>query len=521
MLRRLLICGAFATWTFVNTWVELAQGQAPYFAKYDPRFTSALPAAVCAAVLALAMLGAWEWFRGRPHGRLPHYLFLAACAAPAGVAAVALLRLLPIRVLPLVWSRYFWPCALAAAVVPAILVLRWPERASRAVREALLYSWPVLLVILVQAARLGLCYSGAEFADGPFAAKLPGAPPVRVVWILFDETSRRIAFDERPAGLELPHFDRLRAESIYARAAHPPADATGSCIPSLILGEAVTEAEPAGPAQLRMRSAARHGTFGWDRHPNVFDAARAMGLNAAVAGWFHPYGRILNRSVTEAYWIAGELNAGAEEPARPQPLAANIAFRLRMQWNGFPLVGRIPGVFPGLEGRRQTIERLEYLVNRAGRLASDPTIGLALLHVQPPHPPAVFDRRSASLAPERRENSYLDSLAFADRILGRLRRQMEEAGVWDRTAVIVSADHGWRAAIWRGGPGWTAEDESTPREETTEVPFLVKTPGHGAPLEYAEPFNTVATRALVERILAGKVTTAADVADAISARPAR
>lgn len=521
MGKRLLICGAFGTWTFINTWVELAQGQVPYFARHDPRWASALPAALWAAVAAVLMLAAWEFFRKRRCGRLPHYLLLAACVAPLGAASMALLRLSPVSLLPLIWNRYFWPCALAAALIPAFLVLRWPERASRMVRGTLLYSWPVLLLILVQAARFGLSYSGAEYADGPFAAKLPGTPPARVVWVLFDEMSRRIAFGQRPAGLELPEFDRLRRESFYASAAQSPSSSTETSMPSLILGEAVIAAKPDGPARLQMWNSRSSEPFGWDRHPNVFDAARSMGCNTAVAGWFHPYGRILNSSVTEAWWIAGELTPGTEEPAHAQSWIANMGLRFRMQRNSFPLVGHIPGVFAGLDVRRRTIERMDYLLERAERIASDPSIGLALLHLQAPHSPAIYDRRRGALAPERRENSYIDSLAYADRILGRLRRKMEAAQVWDKTTVIISSDHGWRWEAWRGGPGWTAEDETLPRNETTDVPFFVKTPGGSEPFEYADPFNTVITRALIEEALAGRLNDAAAVAAAISARSAR
>ena len=52
------------------------------------------------------------------------------------------------------------------------------------------------------------------------------APRVRVVWILFDELSQAVAFNQRPPGLALPNLDRLRDESFHADAAESPADST-------------------------------------------------------------------------------------------------------------------------------------------------------------------------------------------------------------------------------------------------------------------------------------------------------
>ena len=50
MLLRLLVCLSFATFCFLNTWVELASGEGAYLARYDP-----LPAVVI-PVLCLQLL---------------------------------------------------------------------------------------------------------------------------------------------------------------------------------------------------------------------------------------------------------------------------------------------------------------------------------------------------------------------------------------------------------------------------------------------------------------------------------
>jgi uncharacterized membrane protein YhdT len=53
----------------------------------------------------------------------------------------------------------------------------------------------------------------------PLSPAHPGQP--RVVWILFDETDQRLGFEERPAWLQMPEFDRLRSQCLSATNAYP------------------------------------------------------------------------------------------------------------------------------------------------------------------------------------------------------------------------------------------------------------------------------------------------------------
>jgi hypothetical protein len=84
---------------------------------------------------------------------------------------------------------------------------------------------------------------------------------------------------------------------------------------------------------------------------------------------------------------------------------------------------------------------------------------------------------------------------------------MEQAGLWDRTALLISADHGWRTRIWRGTPDWTPADEAASRQDTSAVPFLLKLPGQASGVVYDKPFNTVVTRRIITDILGGELTT--------------
>jgi len=497
------LCCAVSTWCFLNCWVELAQGDSVYFARFHPATLIVLPVVCCQVLLVGLFMAAWALLRSRRDARWTQYLLLALSGLPAGMASVALLRMLPFDPAPLIRTSAFWPVAGLIALPLGVLSVAWPARALRLVRGVFLYSIPVLALIVVRAGFAAAAWSPADFVDRPLAKKLASPARARVVWIVFDELSRKFAFDQRPAGLHLPEFDRLRAQSIYASSAESPGDSTLECLPSLMLGRTVETAVPEGPSTLRLRLKGATDTFDWSSAPSVFTAARAMGYNTALTGWFHPWGRVLSASLTDSAWVASWRHAGAEEPFSGQSLPERMWFRLRLQIAAIPLLGHWPGYFPGLVEREEKIARLRYLRERATALASDPANGLVVLHLPAPHPPAVYDRATSTLAPASRRISYVDSLALADHVLGEIRSGMEAKGLWDRSAVIVSADHGWRANLWRGGPQWTAEDEALPADDPVAVPFLVKLPGQQTTATWGEPFPTVRTRALVEKLLGG------------------
>jgi arylsulfatase A-like enzyme len=123
----------------------------------------------------------------------------------------------------------------------------------------------------------------------------------------------------------------------------------------------------------------------------------------------------------------------------------------------------------------------------------------AYLHFREPHypyaPPAPFDALFASGAPAaprpadwqadlaagRRAPTpdeldllirlYDANLAYADREIGRLRRDLEQAGLWEQTVVIVTADHG--EAMFEHG--WVGHNTQV-YEESVRIPLIVRFP---------------------------------------------
>ena len=124
-------------------------------------------------------------------------------------------------------------------------------------------------------------------------------------------------------------------------------------------------------------------------------------------------------------------------------------------------------------------------------------------HFREPHfpfdPPAPFDTRFGPEGPIRKaarrdqawlnelnqgrrqpaagelahlERLYDGGLAFADQEFGRLRRSLEESGLWDSTVVIVAADHG-ESLREHGFIGHNVQLY----DETIHIPLIVRLPG--------------------------------------------
>jgi hypothetical protein len=404
----------------------------------------------------------------------------------------------------------------------AWLALRHAPRTAALVEVFAIFAAPFLLMTVGQAVWMGIRYepdrfAGASLADAEPAPVLPprapGAP--RVVWIVFDELDQHAAFDARPAGLELRELDRMRRESLFARNAYPPAEETRRSLTSMLLGVQVGWAMPDGASTLPCALAGapidEPVSDCWREHANLFAKARALGVNAGVAGWYHPYCRLFSESVTSCVW------AGLPYWDSPR-----LVDSLDQQWeevlDPIPVVGDWPG--PGARIRRAHVDAFRTIRAAALRIAADPEIGFALLHLPVPHHPDIYDpdRGTLSVADER---SYLDNLELADRTLGELRTAMETADLWSRSAVIVTSDHWWRA-IHRGDWGLLPEEEDLFGDgENRRVPFLAKLPGDGMPLVYPRAFNTLLIHELTLEILAGRLRTAAGLAAWLDANRTR
>lgn len=323
----------------------------------------------------------------------------------------------------------------------------------------------------------------------------------RVVWIIFDEFDERVAFKERPASVSLPEFDRFRAQTLVASAAHPPGAQTGQSVPALLDGSMVPGYEPRGETALAIRNEDKNQTVIWNSGMTIFAETSASGIKTGLAGVYFPYCAILGSSVTDCR----DFRSFRTRESFTNRIRRAIVLAL----DAIPFMDRL-----WLRSQlRNDVEEYQFAIREASSLAADQSFDLVYIHLPVPHPPAIYDRRSARLDVASR-HSYLDNLALADVAFGDLRRAMEQSGVWAESSVIVTSDHWWRTYFWNSGPYWSPEDQSTSGGRMPEdiVPFMVKLSGNSDRLLYDRPFNTVISRKMIMAILKEGIPTNADLA---------
>jgi hypothetical protein len=312
----------------------------------------------------------------------------------------------------------------------------------------------------------------------------------RFVWIIFDEMDYRLAF-ESATNLRLPEFNRLASQGLFATSAFPPGGRTMISIPALLSGRLVAGSNAAGPSDLLVRYEGESKAVRWNTQQTVFALQRDRGWRTGVVGWHFPYSRIFGADVDAWQDQTWRL---ALNPNRPFVGLMSDDFRVLMEGKTRSLVGKSLSV-------REQQRIVREVGDEATRKAADPSLDLVFLHLPVTHAPFYYDAATGKDAVRLRPVAgYLDHLQLADRVLGQIRRAIDEAGVARRTTLLVSSDHWYREAdLLDGGMDH-------------RVPFLVRFPDDSRGLRYSAPFNTIVSRRLATAILDGEIHNAAGAA---------
>jgi hypothetical protein len=296
----------------------------------------------------------------------------------------------------------------------------------------------------------------------------------RVIWIIFDETDYRLAFEQRPANVQLPEFDRLQQQSLSATSAYPPGDATIMSMPALILGQRISGVSYDNSCDLTITFAESGATSTWSGQPSVFSEARTLGANTAVVGWYIPYDHILGNVLNFCAWYAYP----TFEPSRAKTFGAGMVQQICSLGEAFDI-------------RHMFVMLHRDSLQASLSVVTNSIYGLTLLHLPAPHKPGVYlpDKDEFTIWGMPKTVGYFDNLMLADRELGELRHAMESSGEWNKTWIILSADHSWRESKLYDG------------KRDYRVPFLVKPPGMNEPITFSHQFNTVVTHDLILDIL--------------------
>jgi Sulfatase len=283
-------------------------------------------------------------------------------------------------------------------------------------------------------------------------------------------------------------------------------------MPALITGKKVSEAHPTAANELLITYSGAGQPVPWSQQANIFTVAREYGVNTALLGWYHPYCRMFGHVLNYCSWeplatrYRVDMNASWEERLTWLEVLKGLIDTLPLA-SRFELRRRVEKTFQiRLTSRSETaqlyIPRYLRMLREAEKLVTDPSFGLILIHWPIPHPPAIYDRQTNDFR-QHGGGSYLDNLQLVNRTLATLRASMEESGLWETTAVLITSDHPYRRALWE--PVWTQEEkeEMAPLDGKIgrRVPFLIKLPNQAVSLTFDRPLSNLIVSDLLAALL--------------------
>lgn len=515
MLRDFAVALSLANLCFFQAWAELLPGAyGHYFLKSPPSF--AMHAGVLLSVLVSAFIF-WlpvllaRRFSSRVGLGIARWAFLLLLIPVLNHIRHQLRPFMPGTVAQ--WGTAEWGSPeslllkLTAVLLAFYALIVWHRRFARAASVLLLALAPFAILTFSQTAwamvkiKRGLPFS--DFSDKPAAPAHPVPESGRrVLWLLFDGLDQRLSFTERAPGLKLPNLDRFLQESFHGQNVATPAGTTLLSIPAMVTGRPIANARPARSDELMIQFSDSEKPEGWSTVPNVFSRAYEMGFNTAVVGYYHPYSRVLGNHLTACVWVTDWWTpVGMDDPNAtvPEVMHHTIATMMNRMRDSLPLLWRFQPLQrtveslgkrePAAKRRKEHIRNFLIVQNAAQKAAADPSLGLVLIHWPLPHHPYIYNRFNHQFDSEG-ESTYLDNLALVDRTLGELRQAMEEAGLWEKTTILLTTDH------------WL----KTSGHPDRRVPFLLKLAGHREEVAYEPAFNTLVIHDLILDVLAGKIS---------------
>jgi len=331
----------------------------------------------------------------------------------------------------------------------------------------------------------------------------------RIIWILFDELSYRQVYEHRYEGLELPAFTRLASTATVFTRTVPSGLYTEEVLPSLITGrryDGVRVSVAGWPLEVHEPSKKTWGIF--DPHRTVFQDALDAGYSTGVAGWYNPYCRIIPEVLDRCFWTNHMILPGDLFPEQSigwnseQPIINHLINLARL----IPLFPRANAPSAQLRLHQQDYREL---VDAGDELLKEPSVDFVLLHMPIPHPGGIYNRHTGNLEVSDHP-TYIDNLALCDVYLAHVRRELEENGTWDDTTLVIMGDHSWRVKLfWAKDADWTEEERIASDNVTFDdrPAYIVKLPRQTSPAQIDEPFESLRTRELFDKLLTGQIET--------------
>jgi hypothetical protein len=292
----------------------------------------------------------------------------------------------------------------------------------------------------------------------------------KVVVLLFDELDYRLTFVDRPVGLQLNELDRLKNESIFFTNAFPPANSTLLSVAALTSSSIVKLVKPLNNNDALVTSIDGM-TSNWSRLPNLFEKLKQNGSRSAVLASYMPYCTVMGKNIDECKWYdqATQINS-----------TGSTFFEKLI--NQYRILIETPSLSPfgqSIVIKENILRFIKFMDDAEAILAND-DYELVYIHFPIPHSPNYYDRHKKDFSlSNSRFMGYTDSLSLVDRTIGDLRKIMEKKKIWDRVAVVVTADH------------WLRYSTQFDGKIDHRIPLLIKFPGATSCEVVNLPINTV------------------------------
>lgn len=387
----------------------------------------------------------------------------------------------------------------AAALVLAVIALGLAAIVARygnivrLVRAILFVTFPFLVITH---ANLVWTVASTKDLEGyktlrPWAQSTVRKEP-RIIWFVFDEFDYRLTFEQRPDSVRLPELDKLKKESFFAKEAYSPTQRTHSALPSYLMGKVVTDFCRRSDNDLDFATLSNKALRPWSQSSTIIGQAKSLGLRTALIGYFHPYCRMMGKETD--YCFHTSWYRYADFDGLPSKM-------LSMVRRAFQVSGGAPG----------RIDNYKDILYHTNRVLTDTNIDFVFVHWPVPHLPNIYDRKTGKFVEnsqpkshEEEKDEYFSSLVLVDKTLAIVRRELEDAGLWDTTLLIVTSDHAFHP--WRWNPPGTPEEKISRR-----IPFFVKFPAEvNFAVTHERPFNAIIIHDLVLEVMKKRVKTMRD-----------
>lgn len=359
-----------------------------------------------------------------------------------------------------------------ASVVLTTLAIRHRHTLIRYVTMAIIVVSPFSLVQIGQSLRYALFIAPSSVAqhDVPFQKQLIQGGKTKVVVFIFDELDYRLSFVDRPEGLQLNELDRLKKESVFFTNAFPPADNTLFSIAALTSGIMVKHAKPLNKDDILFTTLDGR-SINWSNFPNLFGRLKQHGASSTVLASYLPYCRVMGKDIEECKWydMATQTNS-----------TGNTFYEKLINQNRALIETPSLSFFGQSIVIKEDVARFKHFINDANTILANDNHDLVYIHFPIPHSPHFYDRKKREFSlSNNRFSGYADSLALVDKTIGDLRKLMEEKGIWERTVVVITADH------------WNRYSTQFDGKKDQRVPLLIKLPRDTTEMIYDSPISTI------------------------------